>query len=67
MDITTIAMLMSKELGFEITVEQVAKLPDDGCPGHMNLGHWDVFAARAGEFVMLAYAYDDGSVSIHIV
>ncbi|MCR5185791.1 MAG: hypothetical protein K6D97_01565 [Clostridia bacterium] len=47
---------MSEEVGFEIDEKLVTKLPDDGTPDHMGSGHWDVFAARAGEFVVLAYA-----------
>ncbi len=67
MEKKTIAALFSKELGFEISDELVTMLPDDGTPGHMGSGHWDVYAARAGEFVMLAYVYDDGSIHIHTV
>ncbi len=61
-----VARRMSEEVGFEIDEKLVTKLPDDGTPDHMGSGHWDVFAARAGEFVVLAYAYDSGEFSITI-
>ena len=54
----TVAALMSKELGVELSDDLVVMLPDDG---------WDVYAARAGEFTMLAYVYDDGSIHIRTV
>ena len=63
----TVAALMSKELGVELSDDLVVMLPDDGCPGHMGMPHWDVYAARAGEFTMLAYVYDDGSIHIHTI
>ena len=62
-----IAKVMSKELGAEIKEELVIKLPDDGCPGHLTLPHWDVYAARAGEFTVIAYVYDDGDINVRII
>lgn len=62
-----VARQMSKQTGLEIKQELVAKLPDDGCPGHMGLPRWDVYAARAGEFTVLAYVYEDGEIRINIV
>lgn len=62
-----IAKAMTEKLGIEVKEELITKLPDDGCPGHMGLPHWDVYAARAGEFTLLAYAYDNGDISVHIV
>ena len=62
-----IAKAMGEKLGVEVKEELVIKLPDDGCPGHLNSPHWDVYAARAGEFTILAYVYDDGNVNVHVV
>jgi hypothetical protein len=67
MEKKTVAALMSKELGVEVDENLVVMLPDDGCPGHMGSTHWNVYAARAGEFTMLAYVYADGSINIRIV
>ena len=56
-----IAMRMNAALGLmddgPIKEENVALIPSDGCPGHMGSGPWDVYAARAGEFTILAYVY----------
>lgn len=62
-----IAEIMSKKTGIEIKEDLVVLLPDDGTPGHMGSGHWNVYAARAGEFTVLAYAFDTGEVSVRIV
>lgn len=62
-----IAQAMAQELGTEIKEDLIIKLPDDGCPGHLGCSHWDVYAARAGEFTLLAYAYANGRISVHIV
>ena len=68
MEKSKIAEAMSNGLGVsEIKEELIIKLPDDGCPGHLGLPHRDVYAARAGEFTILAYVYDDGNISVHIV
>lgn len=62
-----IAKIMTEKLGAEVNPDAVVKLPDDGCPGHMGAKHWDVFAARCGEFTILLYEYDNGIVYINIV
>jgi len=67
LDVKEVARMMSKEVGIEVKEEHVAKLPDDGTPGHMGLGHWDVYAARAGEFTVLLYAYDSGKASVTVI
>lgn len=61
-----IAEIMSKELGAEVSPEAVVMLPEDGCPGHMGLEHWNVYAARCGEFTILLYEYDDGLIYVSI-
>jgi hypothetical protein len=67
LDVKEVARMMSKEVGIEVKEEHVAKLPDDGTPGHMDLGHWDVYGARAGEFTVLLYDYDSGKPSVIVV
>ena len=67
LDVKEVARMMSKEVGIEVKEEHVALLPDDGTPGHMGLGHWNVFAARAGEFTVLLYDYDSGDSSVMYV
>lgn len=67
LNVKEVAAKMSEETGLEIKEEHVALLPDDGTPGHMGLGHWNVYAARAGEFTVLAYVYDSGDSSVTIV
>ena len=62
-----IAEIMSRELGAEVKPEVVVKLPDDGCPGHMGINHWDVFAARAGEFTILLYKYEDNTYGVYYI
>lgn len=62
-----IAKAMAEKLGVEVQENLIVKLPDDGCPGHMGSPRWDVYAARAGEFTLLAYAYANGDVCVHIV
>lgn len=60
-----IAAAMGEMLGTTpINEELIVKVPDDGCPGHLGVTHWDVYAARAGEFTLLAYAYDNGDITV---
>ena len=61
------AQLMTEEAGIEVNPDYVTKLPDDGTPGHMGSGHWDVYAARCGEFTVLLYYFEDGHYSVTIV
>ena len=61
-----------KKLVFEqwrltISEDHICKFPDDDCPGHMGLGHWDVYGARCGEFTVLVYVYDNGEIRLHMV
>lgn len=67
LNVKEVAAKMSEETGLEIKEEHVALLPDDGTPGHMDLGHWDVYGARAGEFTVLLYDYDSGKPSVIVV
>ena len=62
-----IAELMSEKLGAKISPNLVVKLPDDGCPGHMGVKHWEVFAARCGEFTVFMYEYDNGMIFVNII
>lgn len=62
-----IAYAMTEKTGFAIREELIIELPDDGCPGHMGLPHWKVYAARAGEFTIIAYAYADGNITVHVM
>lgn len=62
-----IAQLMSEKVGFEIKDELIVKLPDDGCTGHLGSPYWAVYAARAGEFTILAYVYAGGDITIIVV
>ncbi len=62
-----VARLMSEEVGITVNPEVVTKLIDDGTPGHMGSGHWDVYAARCGEFTIFMYFYDEtGDYSVQI-
>ena len=62
-----IAKKMSEELGIDVNEDLVVKLPDDGCPGHMGVPHWDVYAARCGEFTLIANVYSNGDIMVSIV
>jgi len=66
MDIRKVAKTMSKKLGASINPECVVKLPNDGCGGHLGLSSWEVYAARAGAFVVLLYEFKDGIVNVVI-
>ena len=66
--IERVAMAMSKELGADVKTEQITKLPSDGTEGHMGCGTWDVYAARSGEFVLVAYVYkDEEEIDVEII
>lgn len=62
-----IAEMMSEKIGEKVNPDVVVKLPDDGCPGHMGINHWEVYAARCGETTILLYEYDNGMIFINIV
>lgn len=59
---SVVAQQMLQQCGVKISTDLIVQLPDDGCPGHMGLPRWDVFAARCGEFVCVAYVYADGRI-----
>lgn len=60
-----IAEEISTAYGVEIDPEKVVEIPSDGCQGHMLSGPWRVFAARMGEFTILAHVFksDDDDVN----
>ena len=63
-----VAKAMSDELGVEIKAEQIVKLPSDGTEGHQGMGTWDVYTARCGEFVLVAYAYqDEDAIDVEVI
>lgn len=66
MDVKKAAKAMSKKLGATINPKHVVKLPNDGCDGHLGMPSWEVYAARAGEFVVILYQFKDGTVNVVI-
>ena len=62
-----VAEVMYNKTGLVIKKDLVTKVKDDGCPGHMGSGHWDVYVARAGEFTIVMYAYDNGDYSVTLM
>ncbi len=63
-----VADAMSEQFGAEVKANLVTKLPNDGTEGHLGLGTWDVYAARCGEFVLVAYVYpDEETIDVEIV
>ena len=62
--IKEVAYNMSTSLGVEVKEEMIVKLPTENC-SHMGL-KWEVYAARCGEFTVIAYDYGN-AMSVRIV
>ena len=62
-----IAYRMSQSLGVVIDPENVIEVPHDGCPGHLVAKNWKVFAARCGEFTLVAYDFGDNNIDIKVI
>ena len=67
LDKQQIAAAMCKHINITVNPELVVEVPSDGTTSHMGVGPWKVWAARTGEFTLIAHDTGDGNPGIIMV